>query len=231
MMTGTSRVSGSPLSVRQTSKPSGLKPSNVTSSSTRSGCAVFTSSETAPGSPVSTTRQPWLDSVIRTSSRMWFESSAMRTVGTLGRTIAARPSESVSAPILALVDATAVDLTAPRPGGGATRLDEALETFEIAAHATLEEAQCVPDLFARVARAVRELERDPCLAIAGGLKDHRPGVHRAGNAAPRDVVVRDLIGDLGLPLLVLPGDVGAPAKPLLVQLHDLLDALHEFRER
>jgi len=57
-----------------------------------------------------------------------------------------------------------------------------------------------------------------------------PGVVLALDVAPRDALVRQLLGDLGVPLVRLAAEARAPVQAAVVKLADLVDALHELWE-
>jgi hypothetical protein len=56
------------------------------------------------------------------------------------------------------------------------------------------------------------------------------GVVLAVGVAPGDALVGPLLGDLGLPLVPRATERGDPAYMRVVELRDLLDAVHEARE-
>src|SRR5688500_16483657 len=63
-----------------------------------------------------------------------------------------------------------------------------------------------------------------------GLEADRAGIERAPGAAPGDDLVGHLLGDLGVPFLVLAPDLGVPVQVGIVKLLYFLDAGHEARE-
>ena len=62
------------------------------------------------------------------------------------------------------------------------------------------------------------------------MKGHDAGVGRPRARPPGDAVVRNLLGDLGVPGLLLAADLRPPVEPLVVELAHLEYALHEARE-
>jgi hypothetical protein len=56
------------------------------------------------------------------------------------------------------------------------------------------------------------------------------GLMRAVDRRPRDALVRVLLGDLRVELADLSRDLDGPVEAHVVDLTDLLDALHEVRE-
>src|SRR5437773_2200013 len=123
-----------------------------------------------------------------------------------------------------------MDLAAPRAGRRAHALDEGLEALQVSLDAPLEHTERIAQTLGRPRRLVRDLERDARPVDAKWLEHDRARVRRPRRAAPRNVTLGHLLDDLGLPLLFLAADIRAPAQHLLVELHDLLHALHEPRE-
>ena len=62
------------------------------------------------------------------------------------------------------------------------------------------------------------------------MEGHDSGVRRAVRRLPGDALVGMLLGDHRVPLLDVPGDLGLPVEMRVVDLRDLLHALHELRE-
>ena len=71
----------------------------------------------------------------------------------------------------------------------------------------------------RVRVLVQGFERD------GAVDSH------AARATPGDALIPNLLGDLGLPLVPLAGEVRDPEQVGIVDLTNFLHALHEVRER
>src|SRR6478672_9366272 len=64
-----------------------------------------------------------------------------------------------------------------------------------------------------------------------GVELHQTGVQRPGGALPDHLLVGDLFADLRIPLVFMPGNLGAPVQVTVVDLADLAHALHEAWER
>src|SRR6476646_2289551 len=62
------------------------------------------------------------------------------------------------------------------------------------------------------------------------MEGHNAGVLLAAGRLPRNLLVSDLLGELGVPLLLLARDGRDPVEMGLVELLDLVDAVHEGGE-
>jgi hypothetical protein len=60
------------------------------------------------------------------------------------------------------------------------------------------------------------------------MEINRAAIHIARDAGPRDALIGDLLGDARIPLLLFAADLGAPVEPLVIDLVDFLDAIHEL---
>src|SRR4051794_30349720 len=119
--------------------------------------------------------------------------------------------------------------SAPGAGLGAPGLDELLEALEVALGLLVDEAELVADLLDDPLGLHVELQEHPG-AGALGLERDGAGVRRAIEAPPGDALVGRLVDDLGVPFTTSTGDLGHPVQPLVVELGDALDALHEVGE-
>src|SRR6185503_14177729 len=123
-----------------------------------------------------------------------------------------------------------VDRATPRSGLVASLLDELLETFEIATHASARDAHGVADVLDDTFGVVLELQHDAGLVVSQSMEGHDTGVAGAPDAVPRHTGVRNLLADLGFPGLLLEPDDGSPDESAIVELADFLHAFHEARE-
>src|SRR5712691_5104439 len=128
------------------------------------------------------------------------------------------------------LDAAAVDLAAPRPGWAASLLDELLEAPEITLDVRIVRAEHVANALGDALRLPVHLELDSRLVLGERDETHDASVPRSGDAPPADDLVGHLLGDLGVPLLDIAGDLRSPVQALVVELLDGFDALHESRE-
>src|SRR6185369_8512390 len=126
--------------------------------------------------------------------------------------------------------AAGLDGPAPRPRLVATRLDERLEPFHVALRATSDEPKRIADRLDRTLGLDVELEGHPSRRVGEPVERHHARVRGAFDGMPGDPLVGLLLTDLGGPALLDPGDVGRPGDVGVVQLFDLVDALHEERE-
>src|SRR2546430_4691180 len=127
-------------------------------------------------------------------------------------------------------DAVTVDLATPCPGRCASLLDELLEATEISLDPGVVSPEYVADALGHVLRLPVHLELNLRLALAERHEAHDAFVTRAGRAPPHDDFVRDLLGDLGVPLFDPPADFRTPMQALVVELLNFFDAIHESRE-
>src|SRR5512144_1490738 len=148
------------------------------------------------------------------------------------RAAARRAAQTAPTRVVAVDLAGRFDLAAPPAGRGAALLDELLEPLQVPLHAALDDVQHVAHLL------------DDTFGLE--LQPHRqtgpPGVHRVGeehhhnvalgppDRTPRDLLVGLLVDDLRVPFAGDAENAGLPVQPLVVELADLLDALHELRE-
>src|SRR5581483_7551162 len=112
------------------------------------------------------------------------------------------------------------DFAAPGAGLLAPGLDEGLEAGQVALGPGLHDAELVAGLLQRPLGLELQLEHDLALAVAQAVEGDDTAVGRPFGAAPRDPLVGDLLGDLGVPLPALPGDLGHPVDLLVAQLAD-----------
>src|SRR5690242_9428 len=110
------------------------------------------------------------------------------------------------------------DLAAPCAGRAAPAFDELLEVLHRLLHVVRHDAEGVAHLFDDGLRLVLHREANPGPVDADGLEAHLARVRRAGGAAPRDDAVGLLPRDLRVPLLLLPGDRGAPVQVRGIEL-------------
>ena len=111
---------------------------------------------------------------------------------------------------------------APTTGLAAARLDELLETFEVAIDPPIHEAQRVTQTLEEPLRIVVDGQRDACHVIADAMEIDGASVHIPRCAGPGDALVRDLLGDARIPLLLSAANHGAPVEALIVELVDFL---------
>src|SRR5438552_8096570 len=126
--------------------------------------------------------------------------------------------------------AVTMDLATPCPGRCASLLDELLEATEISLNPGVVSPECITDALGHVLRIPVHLELDLRLARAERHEPHDAFVTRAGRAPPHDDLVRDLFGDLGVPLFDPAANSRAPMQALVVELLNFFDAIHESRE-
>src|SRR4051812_18203305 len=124
----------------------------------------------------------------------------------------------------------AVDLAAPTFAVAAFALDGLLELLEVAVDAALQEAEGIPRRLDRSFRLGIDAKRDLGLGRSHRVEQDSAGVLGTVGALPGDPGVRRLIGDLGLPLLLLAGDPRGPKQRPVIELLDRLHAVHELRE-
>src|SRR5687768_13071685 len=101
---------------------------------------------------------------------------------------------------------SAVHLAAPCAGLCAALLDELLEVLDRVLHARAEYADRIARLLDDAFGLIFHGEADARAVVRHRLEAHRAGVGRAVGAAPRDHLVGHLLGDFGIPLLVLAPD-------------------------
>src|SRR4029450_10768548 len=75
-----------------------------------------------------------------------------------------------------------------------------------------------------------ELQHDPRAAVVHPVEGDHASLVDALGRAPGDPLVGPLLGDLGVELLLTPADLRAPVQMGVVELTNLLDALHEAPE-
>ena len=127
--------------------------------------------------------------------------------------------------------AGALDLAAPLAGLAAAALDHLLEAVEVALDPPLGDAQRVAGLLDDALGLGVELDHHARLVVVEAVEGDDAGVVRAARGAPGHPLVGLLLGDLGVELALDPGDLRLPVQPAIIELADLLDALHEARER
>src|SRR5689334_14287564 len=118
-----------------------------------------------------------------------------------------------------------VDLAAPGAGFAAALLDVGLEALQVALDGAGDEAELVADRFDNALRVVLKLERDLAAVLAQVVEGHDAGVGGAAGVAPGDPLIGMLLGNPGVPLLLLAADAGAPVQPVVAHLAHFLDAL------
>src|SRR2546425_4268521 len=131
---------------------------------------------------------------------------------------------------LALVHLAVLDLAAPGARLASAALDELLEALEVGLDARAHDTQRIGDVLHDALRLVVHLQHHLRALIVEPMEGDDAGVPGAAAARPRDALVGPLLDDLGVPLLFLAPDHGAPVQALVVELPNLLDALHEARE-
>src|SRR4029079_18623531 len=103
-----------------------------------------------------------------------------------------------------------LDRAPPRAALRAPILAERLEALEIALHATLDEAERVADRLDRAVGLDLELQGHPGPALTEAMERHDARVAGSVDGGPRDALIRLLLGDAGLPALLLAGDLRDP---------------------
>src|SRR5438552_9246988 len=126
--------------------------------------------------------------------------------------------------------AISADLSSPRAGGHAAGLDEVLEALQVAFDAARHESEFVPDGLDEPGGLERELQHHLRVVVVEAMERHDAGVVGAVTTRPRNALVRDLLGDLGVPLGALATDDGDPVQRLVVDLTEVFDVLHEARK-
>src|SRR5919107_1120487 len=135
-----------------------------------------------------------------------------------------RPRRAAPRRLLVLLAAPGARLAA------AALVEDLLEALEVALDLAVVEAERAADLLLQALRLPAHLDRDLGLAGVGRPERHLAGVGLAVDRAPGDPLVRDLVGDLGVPLVRAAAEVGDPVQVPVVELLDPLHALHEARE-
>src|SRR6185503_17849016 len=122
-------------------------------------------------------------------------------------------------------------LASPRAVLDAAALDVLLELLHAFLDAAAKQAERVADVLRCALRLVGHEEANQRAVGPDRLEADGAGVRRiARDALPTDFLVRHLLGDLGIPLLVLAENLGVPAHVRVVELLDLFDAVHETWE-
>ena len=96
--------------------------------------------------------------------------------------------------------------------------------------ASRDEAELVAGLLDDALGLEVHLQHDPRAFVVEAVERDDAGVRRAVGRPPGDALVGVLLGDLGVPLAATAADLGHPVQLGVVDLPDLLDALHELRE-
>src|SRR5262245_13220950 len=120
----------------------------------------------------------------------------------------------------------AAHLAAPGAVLDAAQLEQLLEPLEVAADATAVDAGHRADLLERALRPVGHPEPDPRLALAELVEPDGAAGLAAVEALPHDLRVGHLLEDLRLPLGLPTADRGGPPEAGVVELLDVVDALH-----
>src|SRR5215213_6717099 len=121
-----------------------------------------------------------------------------------------------------------MDLAAPGSGFRASPFDEGLELLQIGLDASTDKAELLSDVLDDPLRVVVDDRRHPGLVRPQRLEADDAGVLAAARATPGDMLIGDLIGDRGVPLLLFAGDRCLPVESRVVKLTHLLDAIHEL---
>src|SRR5918999_3915163 len=127
-------------------------------------------------------------------------------------------------------DVALADLAAPGAVGHATALDQLLEPVEVAAHAPGVQPGGGADGLAEAFRRVRQLKPDAGPLGAERLERDGAACVLAVGARPDDAAVGHLLEDLRVPLSAVAADRGRPVQLRVVELPDIVHALHEERE-
>src|SRR5437764_990836 len=115
-----------------------------------------------------------------------------------------------------------LDLAAPGAALGASRLDQRLEALEIAGDAAVGSADGVAELLEDPFGDVVELDHDARGRVVEAMEGDYAGVVLPVDVAPRDLFIRLLLGDLRVPLVAVPADLGDPVQVGVVGLAHLL---------
>src|SRR5215218_933613 len=110
------------------------------------------------------------------------------------------------------------------------RLDHLLEALEVALHAAVRGAERVAELLLDPLGHEVHLDHHARALVVELVERDDARVLLAVGVAPCDALVRQLLGDLGVPLVAAAAELGDPVEVRVVDLPDLLDTLHELRE-
>jgi hypothetical protein len=124
----------------------------------------------------------------------------------------------------------AVDLPAPGAGLLAPALDHLLEALEVRAHPATGQADRVRGALRQALRLGVHHDHDLGAVVGQPVEVHGARVPRPLGARPGDPGVGDLLGDPGVELLGASRRADDPVQPLVVELLDPVDRLHERRE-
>ena len=125
---------------------------------------------------------------------------------------------------------SAGDVSAPGSRLDAAALDQVAEALEVALDPPLVEPERGPGLLLHAVRLPVHLHGDTRGGVVDPVERDDSGVRPAVRRLPGHALVRVLLGDLGVPLPPRAADLSDPVKVRVVQLADVLDALHERRE-
>src|SRR6476661_1266266 len=100
----------------------------------------------------------------------------------------------------------------PRPRLDASALDEFPESLEVALGPPLDEPEGVADVLDRTVRVDVDLERHPGQVVAKPMERDNAGILRSVDRRPGDPLIRDLLGDAGVPGPLLAGDARLPTE-------------------
>jgi hypothetical protein len=117
---------------------------------------------------------------------------------------------------------SSVEAADPRAVG-----DQLPEVLHVGLGATLHDVQEVAGLLDQALGLVLERERDQGAVRSGRGEPHGAGVGGTLGRGPRDLLVRDLLEDRGVPLALDARDLGHPVQAAVAELPHLLDAAHE----
>jgi hypothetical protein len=121
-------------------------------------------------------------------------------------------------------------LSAPAATLGAARLDELLEALEVSPDSAIGRSERVAQLLLDALRHEVHLHHHPRVGVVEPVEGHHAGVVLAVRVAPGNPLVGLLLGDLRVLLVAGSAELGHPVHMGVVDLPDLLDAVHEARE-
>src|SRR4029079_6318659 len=98
----------------------------------------------------------------------------------------------------------------PSPRLPSPAFNERLKSLEVANNPLAHDAHRISRVFDEALWIVFHLQHDLGFGIRQSMKGHHAGIRCAVPAPPGDALIGDLLGDLGIPLFLLPPDVGFP---------------------
>ncbi len=108
-----------------------------------------------------------------------------------------------------------VDLAAPRAGRVPATLHKFLKAFQVAFNLPADNAHLVADIFDDAFRIIVHPQSHAAV-IAPTLECDEAYIFCTGRTVSRNALVRDLLGDVGLPFLFLAANASAPEQVLVV---------------